>query len=411
MVRTLLQGASAVALTVAVLSCVPAAREAEHAPSVTPSSGAQSSTATPQPGRSPTPIEAASSQAVPEPTPSSVPRTATLNVSGDLLWHEALWATAQRDGGGGMDFVPQLASLGPFVARADVAVCHSEVPFAPDGGPYQGYPLFAAPPAVAPALAKLGWDICTTASNHSMDQGWDGLVRTIDVHRSAGLDTVGTYPTQEESETPVIVETGRGVKIGFVSQTFGLNGLPKAKGKEWSVQLLDAERAVADARRAKAAGADIVAVHIHAGDEYVHAPNEQQRRFVEAVTLSEHVDLVFGQHAHVVQPIEKVHGKWVLYGAGNLIAASGPAKPWTYDGYMAEVRFVEREEGGFNADQVVWAPTFITGRGDGPRRVHLIPKALADGVGPRERMLDSAARTRAIVTSTKPEGLVELERP
>lgn len=335
----------------------------------------------------------------------------TLNVSGDLLWHDALWATARQDGGKDLDFVPQLASLQSFVQRADIAVCHSEVPFAAEGAPFKGYPLFAAPPQVAPALKKVGWDLCTTASNHTMDQGWKGLVRTIDMHEDAGVRTVGSYRTEQEAQTPVILESAAGVKVGFVSQTFGLNGLSKAKGKDWSVHLLDADQAIADAKRAKEAGADIVAVHMHAGNEYQHAPNSEQKAFVEKVTASEYVDLVFGQHAHVVQPIGKVNDKWVLYGSGNLIAASGPAKPYTYDGYMAEVRLVEQPQGGFVADRVTWAPTFITGRGEGPRRAYLIPDALAKGEGPAERMRKSAARTRKIVTQYKPEGLVELAQP
>ncbi len=310
-----------------------------------------------------------------------------------------------------MDFHPQLASVGDFVQRADIAVCHSEVPFAPEGGPYESYPLFAAPPVIATAVRELGWDLCTTASNHTMDQGWEGLVRTVETYRSAGVRTVGTAVSEQESRTPTILETAAGVKVGFVSQTFGLNGIPKTKGKDWSVQLLDASRAIADAERAKAAGADVVAVHVHAGTEYQQRPDPQQRAFVEAVTRSDAVDVVFGQHTHVVQPIEKVHGKWVLFGSGNLIAQSGPAQPRSYDGYMAEIRFDERPDGRFVVTRVEWAPTHITKHRSGsPARVYLVPDALAKGQGPAAELRRSAARTRAVVAAKAPEGLVERGR-
>nr|WP_159087489.1 CapA family protein [Tessaracoccus timonensis] len=333
-------------------------------------------------------------------------------MSGDLLWHNTLWASAKLDASEGaeegMDFGPQLASLQPFVEDADLAICHSEVPFAPKGGPYESYPMFAAPPTIASTLKKLGWDLCTTASNHAMDQGWEGLVRTVDDYEAAGIQVAGSYRTEAEASKPVIYTTESGVKVGIVSQTFGLNGIPKAKGKDWSVDIIDADKAIADAKAAKEAGADIVAVHVHAGTEYQHNPDAQQRQFAEAVTASPYVDFVFGQHAHVVQPIDKVNDKWVLYGSGNLIAQSGPSKPWTYDGYMATITLNEQPDGSFAAKQVEWAPTYITRHSrSNPARVYLIPDALAKGEGPAEELKKSASRTRENVTKNKPAGLVE----
>lgn len=302
-----------------------------------------------------------------------------------------------------------LKSLEPFVSRADIAICHAEVPFAKKEGPFTGYPLFKAPQEAAQAVSKVGWDMCTAASNHTMDAGWDGLVRTIEVHEAAGIMVAGTWKTEEDSKKPVIYETEDGVKVGIVSQTYGLNGLPKAKGKDWSVQLLDADRAIEQAAAAKAAGADVVGIHIHAGNEYQHKPTAQQREYAAKVTASKHVDFVFGQHAHVVQPVEKVNGKWVIYGTGNLIAQSGPAKPYSFDGFMAEIQFLENADGSFTATGVEWAPTYITLHRRGtPARVYLIPKELENGNGPAKSMKDSAARTRKIVTSANPEGLTEM---
>lgn len=332
-----------------------------------------------------------------------------MNVSGNLLWHNSLWTSAELDAKKGrFDFRPQLRSLKKYVSAADLAICHSEVPFAKKGGPYKNYPLFAAPQEIAPAIVATGWDLCTTASNHTMDQGWDGLVRTIQVHHDHGILTSGSWATEESRKTPVIFTTDDGVKIAVISQTFGLNGLPRAKGKPWSVQLLDAEVAVADAKRAKKAGADIVLVHMHAGTEYSSTLNSQQREFAKTVTASKYVDMVFGQHAHVVQPIDKVNGKWVIYGAGNLIASSGPAQPRTYDGFMAQVTFEEKEEGGFVATAAEFAPTMITKKsGSTPARVYLIPDELKAGTNRAAEMKASAARTRKTVRALDVEGLTE----
>lgn len=364
------------------------------------------------------PAASESTETLSTPSPTVVPpapfqpRTATINVSGDLLWHNSLWISAELDatsnGSTGFDFEPQLESLAEYVSQADLAVCHSEVPFAPEGGPYKNYPLFAAPPAIAPALRATGWDLCTTASNHTMDQGWEGLVRTLDVHREAGIMTAGSFATEEDAATPVIFTTDAGVRVAVISQTYGLNGLSKAKGKDWSVELLNADLAVAQAKAAREAGADIVVVHMHAGDEYSHKINAQQEEYAAAVTAAPEVDLLFGQHAHVVQPITKVNGKWVIYGAGNLIASSGPAKPYTYDGYMAQITFTELEDGGFEATAAEYAPTFITRLGGGsPARVYLIPDELAQGSPLAAEMQESAERTRKVVYSLGAEGLTE----
>ncbi|MFT3887151.1 MAG: CapA family protein [Arachnia sp.] len=333
-------------------------------------------------------------------------------MSGDLLWHNDLWASAAIDarhtGAKKFDFAPELSSLKDYVSSADFAICHSEVPFAPKNGPYKNYPMFAAPQEIAPAIKETGWDLCTTASNHSMDQGWEGLVRTLQVHHDNGILTAGTYATKKDARTPVIYTTDSGVKIAVVSQTFGLNGLPRAKGKPWSVDLLDDRRAVAEAKRAKEAGADIVLVHMHAGEEYSSSTNAEQRDFANAVTASPDVDLVFGQHAHVVQPIDKVNGTWVVYGLGNLIAASGPAKPRTYDGLMVEVTFEEQRDGSFEAVAAEFAPTMITKlSGSTPARVYLIPDELRAGTKLASAMKESAARTRKTVRALGVEGLTE----
>lgn len=409
----LLSGRSvSVVLGLAALSlvgCAPAGIGAQ------PDSGPSTPTAAARPTSTTPTADATQSQVVspspsPEPSSAAPRRVVTVNYSGDLLWHNTLWKSAEIDGKGKMDFLPQLAALREYVSSADVAICHSEVPFAKAGGPFSGYPMFKAPPVIAPALKEVGWDVCTTASNHSLDAGFDGLVRTIADHAAVGILTAGTYGTPEARQTPVIFTTPDGVRVGVISTTYGTNGIPIPKGKEWSVALMDVEDSLAQARRARQAGADIVVVHMHAGEEYSSKPNGQQIAFAKAMTASADVDLVVGQHAHVVQPITKVNGKWVAYGAGNLIAQSGPAQPRTYDGYLATFTFTERPDGGFEATAAEYVPTLITKHRSGrPARVYIVSDALADGVGDAQALRESAARTRKTVNSLggDAEGLTE----
>ncbi|MGV8850417.1 MAG: CapA family protein [Propionibacteriaceae bacterium] len=259
----------------------------------------------------------ATPRSTPTPTPTPTPRTATLVMNGDLLWHNTVFWSAQAEAKrtgksiGGFEFDPMFAALKPVISGADVAICQEEVPLAPVGGPYTGYPVFAAPPQIATWLGTMGYDVCTTDSNHAIDQGFTGLVRTATALEQAGVRNVGTFRTAEERTKPVIVQTAAGVKVGIVGGTYSLNGLVLPKDKRWAVSLWDAPNLLAQAKAARQAGADIVVVQIHGGNEYRVKPTAEQAALAAALTASDDVDLVFGQHVHVVQPVTKVNGKWV----------------------------------------------------------------------------------------------------
>ncbi len=82
---------------------------------------------------------------------------------------------------------------------------------------------------------------------------------------------------------------------------------------------------IADARAARAAGADVVVVSVHWGTEWQTEPDERQLSLGRALTASRtggrpDVDLIVGTHAHVPQAYEKVNGTWVIYGMGDQIA-------------------------------------------------------------------------------------------
>jgi poly-gamma-glutamate synthesis protein (capsule biosynthesis protein) len=295
-------------------------------------------------------------------TPDAAPREVTVAVAGDLLWHDTVWASAVEDhrrtgaGFGGMDFGPMFRALAPVVQSADLAVCHEEVPFAPRGGPYQGYPVFAAPPQIARFIGDFGWEACTTASNHSVDQGFAGLARTATLLERQGVAPVGTFRTAAERRRPVLLEA-HGVTVGLVQGTYGLNGLPLPAGQPWSVSMWDAENLLAQARAARRAGAEVVLVGVHWGSEYVHAPTPEQVALADRLTRSPAVDLVYGEHAHVVQPITRVNGTWVAYGLGNMVAQNQTTIPATYQGISATFTFTEQPDGTFEVSRAAYVPT------------------------------------------------------
>ncbi len=152
----------------------------------------------------------------------------------------------------------------------------------------------------------MGWDVCTTASNHAVDQGYDGLVRTADLLEAAGVGHVGTFRTAAERRRPVIFTTAAGVRVGdrerhLQPQRLPASGRPRVVGVDVGRGRTSSPRR----RAARQAGADIVIVKYHGGNEYDPMPNAQQVALVRALTASPYVDLVVGEHAHVVQPITR----------------------------------------------------------------------------------------------------------
>ncbi|WP_443072959.1 CapA family protein [Streptomyces sp. NBC_01451] len=251
----------------------------------------------------------------------------TLVASGDVLPHDSVIARANADAGGtGHDFRPMLAGVAPVVSRADLALCHMETVYGADGD-YSGYPAFKSPPQIAQALADTGYDGCSTASNHTLDDGAGGIHRTLDALDRAGVRHAGSARTADEAGAVTLLRAG-GAQVAHLSYTYDTNGYPMPAGQPWAVDLIDENRIVADARAARRAGADVVAVSLHWGTEWQDEPDETQLGLADRLTASRaddgrpDVDLILGTHAHVPQAYEKVNGTWVIYGMGDQIAGT-----------------------------------------------------------------------------------------
>lgn len=250
-------------------------------------------------------------------------RAFTLVASGDVLPHSSVIRRANADAGGdGYDFAPMLAGVRPVVSRADLAICHMETVYGANGD-YTGYPTFKSPPEVARALKATGYDSCSTASNHTLDDGAAGVRRTLDALDRAGVKHAGSARSADESRTAWL--RAGGAKVAQLAYTYGTNGIPLPQGKPWTVNLMRRDAILADARAARKAGADVVVVSLHWGSEWQDEPDAQQLRLARQLTGARtggrpDVDLVLGTHAHVPQAYEKVNGTWVIYGMGDQIA-------------------------------------------------------------------------------------------
>ena len=306
----------------------------------------------------------------PEPTPEPQPgvgpecptdHCVSVLMTGDLLFHEGLWsqsAIPTNAEGQNFDFVPLLEGQKPYLDRADLAICQMETPLAPVGGPYAGCPAFSAPPELAAAVKAIGYDVCTTASNHTVDQGTEGLLRTLDGLDAAGIAHTGSYRAEGEQDEPLIVEAN-GAKVAIMTSTFSLNGLNAEF--PWQVDYReeeprnDPERMIAKAKKAREMGADLVIGVQHIGEEYWSEPTPGQRDLALQLQDSGEFDFVYQHHAHAVQPLENYNGKWILYGTGNTISESAPpAQQVNNEFLMTRIQFAKQADGTWATNDVSW---------------------------------------------------------
>lgn len=265
----------------------------------------------------------------------------TLAVCGDAMSHMPQTRDAYDSQAGAYDYKPMIRFAKPWIEQADYAVVNLETTFA--GGPdYSGFPAFNTPDALGDALKDAGFDLVSTANNHCLDRGYDGMVRTLDVLDKLGLAHVGTYRSAEEraAQNGVYVADMGGIKVAFLSYTYGTNGIPVSKSHPDTVnilhtdymsdtQVLDTERIADDLAAAEALSPDLITVIVHWGVEYQTTQNEHQEEIADF--LFDHgADVILGSHPHVLQPMETrtltdrdgtTHTGFVCWSLGNFISS------------------------------------------------------------------------------------------
>jgi poly-gamma-glutamate synthesis protein (capsule biosynthesis protein) len=117
---------------------------------------------------------------------------------------------------------------------------------------------------------------------------------------------------------------------------------------------------LADARAARQQGAQVVIVNLHAGEEFQQEPSKTQEELAQALTRSDDVTAVIGQGVHLVQPIDEVNGKLVVYGEGNLISNEDAlcCPEAAQDGMIALLDLIV-DEAGARVEGVRYVPIFV----------------------------------------------------
>ena len=314
-----------------------------------------------------------------------------LDATGDVITHDDVLASARAAAGGqGYDFKPLFRALRPTVREAPAAICHQEVVIGP--APVAGFPRFRAPTSLARALRWVGWDACSTASNHAADYGAEGIATTIRALRNAGVGHSGTFGP-DGLRRPAIVRV-KGVRIALLSYVNGLNSHPGYAPAR--VNVPDSKRTIlAAARTARRNGADAVVVDLHTLGDYQLHTKGRHLRLVRGLTAHRAITAVVGEGPHVVQRIRWLNGKPAVVSTGNLLGSHHPTTnccggtPAPESGMIAQLHF-EAGPDGVRVQRVSYVPTFIRERG---MRVIPVGVGLRRGLASRRRLRNAYRRT------------------
>jgi poly-gamma-glutamate capsule biosynthesis protein CapA/YwtB (metallophosphatase superfamily) len=176
----------------------------------------------------------------------------------------------------------------------------------------------------ADALSWAGFDVMSVATNHIKNCGVTtcgdrAFFDTLDNLHRVGILPVGAGQNHDEAMRPVVVELN-GIRFGIISLG-QIETMAFAGEDEPGIAVLNEENLKTAVDTARSLS-DVVIAMPHWGPEDVPVPNWIQRglaqKFVEAG-----VDLVVGNHTHVVQAIQEIDGIPVFYGLGNFVFDQG----------------------------------------------------------------------------------------
>lgn len=306
-----------------------------------------------------------------------------ITFTGDLLIYQ------RQDKGclgknGCRDYSPIFEQVKPLLKDSDYVVGSFETTLA---GAKAGYTKsaisFNTPDELLSALKDAGFGLLTTANNHCLDRGEEGLRRTILRIKEAGLEYTGTRISDDEPA--YLVKNFDGTTVAFVAYTYGTNsdanGYIVPKEKEYLVNLMrpqdafhqkplwkrmakavlfpvlkkrhkrgivvdcvseqelssgrneDYEKQMLDTIRRARKEADLVIACLHSGGQFNSEVGAYTQHLFDIIA-DVGTDAIVCNHAHKILPIYKKGDCIVASALGNFSFA--PGEGYWVDGVKAE---------------------------------------------------------------------------
>ena len=310
-------------------SPVPSASDPAASPEVT---NEPEETAVPEETEAPAPTPKATSTPKPTATPKATPKTVsfTFTASGDDLIHSCLYEQAAARGkksGKKYDFSYCYKDVKKYFKSKDLNWINQET-LVNSGYTPSGYPTFSTPTQIVKDLRKLNFTVFNTSSNHSYDKlagGLDSSMKFWDKMKKEkeGKDCYQVGIAKRSKPLPQLIRKVNGVKVGFLSYTYGTNGISINSNSKYRVVYLSEKARIKKQVKALRKKADVVIVSCHWGVENSHTISAEQKSLAKNLTAWG-ADLIIGTHPHVLQNCAWVKSgsrkAFCAYSLGNFIS-------------------------------------------------------------------------------------------
>ena len=213
-----------------------------------------------------------------------------------------------------------MANVRHIFEADDFTIANLEGPLTEGGTKADKQFVFRGPAEYVQILTGSSVEAVTTANNHSWDYGDKGQRDTNAVLDAAGVAHAGR-------DASFLYTTDSGLTIGVYCDDFSFE----------RDRIADS---IADLRQQ---GAEVVICAFHWGEEKAYTPNSNQVSWGH-IAIDAGADIVYGHHAHVLQPIEYYNGGVIFYGLGNF-SFGGNIHPFDLDSAILQQQFVRQADG------------------------------------------------------------------
>lgn len=298
-----------------------------------------------------------------------------LTFLGDTMCKPQMLETYKTDNGYNFDSI--FVKMKDYFKNSDYVLANLETPVSFDNSDLTTQRFrFNAPYEFAESTFNSGIKFVSTANNHCLDNGIDGIKSTIKALNKIGLKHTGVFADNEKELTVLNIN---GLKFGMLSYTYGTNAFSnnvylKAKDKymvnlfqnqelsnpilrygyhkskslsgkiinkimrkfkfaQYDKQVYERtqndkaqkRKLKAEIKALKDLNIDFLIMYMHSGGQYNSKPTEYTKRLTEYL-FNNGVDIIAGSHEHVVHggDFSKISkGKLATYSLGNFVGIAG----------------------------------------------------------------------------------------
>ncbi|MBQ3435902.1 MAG: CapA family protein [Bacilli bacterium] len=176
------------------------------------------------------------------------------------------------------------------------------------------------PTSFLKSIESAGIDFVTIANNHMLDRGTSAYNSTIANLNNSKLNYTGTKDNYK-------ILSIKGVRIGVLAYTYGLNYLDSNNYEKYTNYLVDPyskefnkykKQIHKDFVKLKKSNVDMIIVMPHYGTEFNYRIDIYQKRWNDFF-VKEGANIILGDHSHVIEPIEYKNNSIIINSPGNYV--------------------------------------------------------------------------------------------